>query len=397
MRNQWIHFYSGFVTIRASGHGLERLINNLMRNGIQVWDVKKHGPEAITFKISLKEVKKIRAIVRHSGCKVAFTGRTGMPFYIKRLFKNSGFLAGAILFLAVIFILSNMIWGIEIKGAEPATEYKIKKELDAIGVKTGKLQFLVEDPEGIQRAISNAVNEITWVGVELQGTTYHLQVVEKTIPEEPEKLGPQNLIATKKAIIVDMFVEEGQPKVSINDHVKPGQLLVSGEIGKEGETKSVSAKGEVFGETWYKSEVSLPLKSRFQVFNGNEKQRHYLKLGKFPLQIWGFGKHTFEQFKEEKEEKQFHFLKWKLPVTYVQESIRESEDLIRTYSEEEAVEVAKEMARKDIKNDLPEDATIKGEKILRQTTQNGKVYLSIHFQVIENIAKSYPIIQGESE
>lgn len=397
MRNQWVHFYTGVVTVKVTGRGLERFINRLSGEGISVWDVRKHGPDSLTLKLTLVHAKQIRHLARDSGCKLKFIGRTGFPFLFRRLLKNSGFLGGAILFILILFLLSNMIWGIEITGADPETEYKIKQELDSIGVKRGQLQFLVDGPEGIQRSISDALEELTWVGVELKGTTYHLQVVEKTIPEEPEKLGPQNLIATKKAVIVDMFVEEGQPKVEIHDHVKPGQLLVSGEIGKEGETKSIAAKGEVFGETWYISEVIQPLKSKFEVFSGNEKRKHYLRIGEFSLPIWGFGAIEFEQYKKESEEKTFQFLKWTLPIAFVEETLRESEDLIRVYSEDEAIKVATERARMDVINGLPEDAEIKGEKILRQREQNGKVYLTMHFQVIENIAKSYPIIQGESE
>jgi similar to stage IV sporulation protein len=55
------------------------------------------------------------------------------------------------------------------------------------------------------------------------------------------------------------------------------------------------------------------------------------------------------------------------------------------------------MARKDIKSLLPEDAKIKGEKVLRQLVKNGKVNLIVHFQVIENIAEPQPITQGDSE
>lgn len=397
MRNHWIYYYSGIITVKVTGSGLERFINELTRNDILIWNVKKHGTETLTFKMSLSNMGELRSIVRHTGCKIKFLKRTGLPFLLKRMIKNAGFLIGALLFSIIVFILSNMVWGIEIDGADPATEYKIRKELDTIGVKTGKLQFFLDEPEAIQRAITNKIEEVTWIGVELQGTTYHMQVVEKNVPEEPEKLGPQNLVAIKKAVIVDMFVEEGQPVVEIHDHVKPGQLLVSGEIGKEGEKKPVSAKGEILGETWYKSDVVLPLESTFQVFNGNEKRKHSIQFGSFSLPIWGFGDHQYKQFETESEKNTLRFLKWELPISYEKDTYRESEKVTRIYTEKEAIEVAKEMARRDIKNGLPEDATIKGEKVLRQTTQNGKVYLSMHFQVIENIAKSYPIIQGESE
>ena len=85
-----------------------------------------------------------------------------------------------------------------VKGADPATEYKINKELDKMGVKVGNLQFFVDNVESIQRQLTNNIEEITWVGVELQGTTYHLQVVEKNEPEKPEYLSPQHLVAKEK-------------------------------------------------------------------------------------------------------------------------------------------------------------------------------------------------------
>ncbi|MFB6465766.1 sporulation protein YqfD [Cytobacillus sp. Hz8] len=397
MKNQWILFFSGIVAVKVSGNGIERLINKCIRSGIYIWNVKRHGTHAVTLKIGLQDVHKLRHAARDSDCKIEFLRRSGVPFLLKRLMKNGGFLAGAILFLFIIFILSNMVWGIEIKGANPATEYKIRKELDKMGVKVGQLQFFINNVEGIQSELTNQIDEITWVGVELKGTTYSLKVVEKNEPKKPKQVDRQNLVAKKKAVIVDMFVEEGQPMVEVNQHVKKGQLLVSGVIGKEGETKEVPAKGKVYGETWYKTEVELPLETTFQVFNGKEKRKHYLKLGKWQVPIWGFGKLEFNQYETEVNEKKVRFLKWQIPISYTEKTFREREKVERSYSKKEAVNIAKEMARKDIKSHLSEDAIIKGENVLQQSFENGKVKLSIHFQIIENIAVGQPIIQGDSE
>ncbi|WP_338451574.1 sporulation protein YqfD [Niallia oryzisoli] len=397
MKNRWIIFFSGIITVKISGKGLERLLNTLIRNGLFIWQVRRQGVESITFKMKLSDVKEFRKYIRGSGCKVTFYKREGFPFLLKRLLHNSGFLAGSILFVLVILLLSNMIWGIQVKGADPATEYKIHKELDKMGVKVGKLQFFVDNVESIQRQLTDNVEEITWVGVELQGTTYHLQVVEKNEPKQPEYLSPQNLVANKKAVIVDMFVEEGQAVVDIHDSVEEGQLLVSGLIGKEGQNVQVPAKGKVWGETWYRSDVELPLKSTFQVFNGNEKRKYYLKIADFRIPIWGFGKIEYKEYETESNEKAIQFLKWKLPLSFINETHRDKEVETRIYSKEEAFQVAKEMAKLDIKNRLSEDSKIKGEKILHQSLDNGKVSLSIHFQIIENIAEGQPIIQGESE
>ena len=397
MKNQWIEFYKGVVTVKAHGKGIERFINSLTRDKIHIWNVRSHGTSAITFQMNLRDAKKIRKYARDSECKLEFQQREGIPFLTIRMLRNSGFLIGAFLFLVVITLLSNMVWGIEIKGANPATEYKIQKELEEMGVKTGKLQFFIDNVEAIQKGLTNNVKEITWVGVELKGTTYHLQVVEKNEPEKIEALGPQHLIAKKKAIIENMFVEEGQPVVSIHDRVVPGQLLVSGLVGKEEEPEVVSAKGEVFGETWYKSTVTLPINSTFQVFNGNEKEKHYLEIGSWKIPIWGFGKTEFKEHEKEENKKSLRFLSWDLPLSYQNETFRERQTITRTYTNKEAVEVAKEMARQDIKSLLDDNAKIKGEKVLHQSADNGKVTLSIHFQIIENIAQGQPFTQGDAE
>ncbi len=393
MKNQWIEFYSGIVSVKVTGKGIERLINKLIRNEISIWNVRRHGSETVIFQMKLKDIKKMRIISRESGCKMKFLNRIGAPFLYKHLSRNSGIFIGAIVFIVVILLLSNMVWGVEIKGANPATEYKIRKELDKMGIETGKLQFFIDDVENIQRQLTHNIQVITWVGVELKGTTFHLEVVEKKEPKKVEEMGPQNLVAKKEAVITKIFVEKGQQLVNANDHVSKGELLVAGTIGKEGQTELVSAKGEIIGETWYKSNVELPLQSTFQVFNGNEKEKHSVKLGNVNIPFWGFGKPKYKEFETEMSAKNVRFLKWELPISFVNTTFRESEQVTRTYSNEEAVEIAKEIARKDIKSQLSEDANIKGEKILQQAIENGKVKLAIHFQIIENIAEGQPIIK----
>ena len=54
-------------------------------------------------------------------------------------------------------------------------------------------------------SFTNNIEEITWVGVELKGTTYHLQVVEKNEPEQTEYLSPQNLVAKEEGGHCELF------------------------------------------------------------------------------------------------------------------------------------------------------------------------------------------------
>lgn len=398
MKNQWIEFLRGIVTVKTTGKGIERFINMLTRDGISIWNVKSHGTQTIIFQMKLEDAKKIRRYAKKTECKISFLHRRGFPFLTLRLLRNSGFLIGAVAFFAVVTLLSNMVWGIEIKGANPATEYKIQKELEKMEVKTGKFQFFIPNAEDIQRNLTDRVQEITWVGVELKGTTYHFQVVEKNEPEQTEHTGPRHLVAKKKAVIVDMFVEEGLPQVDINEMVKPGQILVSGIYGKEDKAKTVSAKGEVFGETWYKVQAKQPLNNTLHVFNGKEKIKHHLKIGNWKLPIWGYGKIEFKEFEAEENEKKLQFLKWKLPISYQYTTYRERELISKNYTKKEAIELAMESARNKIKSELDENAKIKGENVLHQSSDNGKVTVLVHFQIIENIAQAQSFTpQGDAE
>ncbi|WP_163101902.1 sporulation protein YqfD [Peribacillus alkalitolerans] len=395
MKNHWINFFSGYVQVKALGIGIERFINEMVRRNIPIWNVKRVGNEIVIFYISLKDIHKLRAIVRKSDCKVTFKQRKGAPFLTKRLLKNSGFLLGFISFLLSLFILSNMVWGIEIKGAKPETEYQIKQELDKMGVEIGKIQFFLDDVETIQRKLSDRIGAITWIGVELKGTTYHFEVVEKKQPKEAAKISRQHLVASKKAIIRKLFVEKGQAVVSINDYVQKGQLLVSGIYGNEKNPEIVSAKGEIMGETWYKTSIEVPLKSTFSVFSGKEQTKHYITIYGFEVPVWGFKKVDYPQFETDVTVKPFSFLKWKLPISYSKKVIRDKEEVTREYKKDEAIKQGIRMAKQDLSKVIPSDAKIIGEKILHESIDNGKVNLLIHYQVIENIAIGQPIIQGD--
>jgi similar to stage IV sporulation protein len=395
MKNQWLNFFSGSVKVHIQGRGIERFINTCMRHGIQIWKVKKHEDHTASFYMLLKDVSKIRLAARGSECKLYFVGRSGMPFLIKKTLLNSGVLVGAFLFLLLLFLVSNMVWSIQVKGAKPETEHLLLKELKKMGIERGAFQFMIDDPETIQRKLTDNIEAITWVGVELKGTTFYFQVVEKNQPEQPEEIGVRHLVAKKKAVITNMFIEEGQPLVSVNDHVSKGQILVSAFIGKEGQTKTVPARGKIFGETWYKSTVVLPLQTTFRVFTGNYYEKHFISFKNISLPVWGFKKPTFSKYEMDLQKTPLRFWRFELPIFYERVIYREKEQVTRSYSWEEAFQKAKEMARQELLEKLEEDSTIKGEKILHQAKENGKVRIEIHYQVIENIGIPQPIIQGD--
>ncbi|WP_102345553.1 sporulation protein YqfD [Bacillus sp. Marseille-P3661] len=395
MKNQWTKYFSGYVKIKVTGILIEPFLNQCAREDVIIWNIKKQGTNTVIGYLPLEEVHKLRKIIRKSDCKLEFIGREGFPFFIKRMIKNSGFVIGLIFAFLIMFILSNIVWNINVTGANPEIEYELRQELTEMGIKRGKFLFFLPNTDDIQMQLTEKVSSVTWVGVRLTGTTYNLEVVEKKVAEEPELLSPRHLIAKKKAVIYDYFVEQGQPIIKINDFVKEGQILVSGIIGKEGKTEIVPSKGKVFGEIWYKSQVVVPLETVFSVYTGESKTKHYLNILGYSIPVWGFGKVSFNQYETEIRDHQLKFLKWQLPVIYNQQIVREETEHIRKYDLETAVSVGKEIGRKELRAKLGDEAIIKGENVLHQVEENGKVKLTIHYQVIEDIASPQPIIQGD--
>ena len=390
-----MHFFSGSVKAVITGKGTERFINECVRQGIVVWDVKKPGTHALSFSMYLKDIKKIRRVVRKNDCKLRFIGKKGLPFLVQKAIYNSGFLIGAFLFLIIVTLLSNMVWGIKVEGAKPETEHLIIKELKKLGVEKGKLQFFIEDNESLQRHLEEAINDITWIGVELNGTTYHFEVVEKNQPDPPEQYSPRNLVANKTAIIKKLIVEEGRPVKAVNDLVKKGDILVSGKIGKEGEEVYVPARGKIYGETWYKSSVEVEITTKLNVMTGENKQKHYISIGDLRIPVWGYGKVEYKEYQTEIDKRPIKFFNWELPIAYEKVAIRESEEITRKYTTNEAVEEAKRIGRNALEQDLDSDAEIIEEKVLRQSINNGKVKLEIKYNVIENIVTTIPLVQGD--
>ncbi|MBM7701480.1 sporulation protein YqfD [Metabacillus iocasae] len=395
MKNEWTNFVTGTVGILIRGKGIERFLNNCIREQIQLLNIKRTDEESVSAEMLLKDLSKVRVLIRDADCKLYFRKRQGMPFLIKRMLKNSGFVLGLVAFFVILTLLSNMVWKIEITGAQPHTEYEIVKELEEMGVKRGKLQFLLDSPEMIQYKLTNNMSNITWVGVELKGTSYHFQVVEKNEPKAQEQLSPQNIVASKKATITHMFIEKGQPLVKVNDVVERGQPLVSGLIGKEGNQKVIAAKGKVYGETWYKSNIEIPLQTNFQVVTGQSYNHYYFYVGHLKIPMWTFTKEEFEKKKVESTKRPIYFLRWKLPLSYEKIIVREQEEVERKYSVVEAVQQGIKDGREKVMSQLDEDGKIKDEKVLHQREDNGKVKLSILYQVIENVAVTQPIIQGD--
>lgn len=395
MDKRWLTLFFGQVEIKVSGAHVESFMNRCLQNGVALSNIKRLNEDSMVCTLRSEDVRQLRLLLKESDCKFRVLGRKGMPFYLRKLSLKKGFVGGLILFTALLFVLSNMVWNVQVSGADPKVEHEIRQVLNDLGVQNGKFQSSLPSPENIQYAINDRVDKVAWVGANLNGTTYNFRVVEKEVPKQEKKLTPRNLVASKEAVVHDIYVEQGKAKVKPNDYVQKGDVLVSGKIGKKHHHKIIPAKGKVFGETWYETTVSVPLSSDFKTYTGKQTAHHAVKILGLRIPYWGFSSPEFQHYDVKTKKTPVHFLGWKLPVSLEKKSYLQTKEVEHSYTKKQAVKAAKQLGKKDLQTKLGKKDKIKSGKILRRSLENGKVKVLLYYTVIEDIAEEQPLVQNK--
>lgn len=392
MRNLMREWLEGHVTVIIRGKRFERLVNLAVREGIQIWNISRTNNGQGQFDILIRDYFRLRPLLRETGCRSHVTQRGGLPFWLIRLRLRAGFGIGALLFLIGMYMLSTFVWTVEVEGTLKVSPDKVAQVAEKVGIKEGAWKPKLKEPVVLQKEMSKLLPEASWIGVHIEGTKAIIQIVEKEKHDPAVVLGPRNLIAKKKAMIHRVEAEAGKSMVNVNQYVEKGQVLISGIIGNDTRQGLVAAKGKVEGEVWYVSDVSVPLTRTSSHLTGDKQDLFYLVVGGYAVRIWPFATVEFEQFKASEKRLQLGFEQYNLPVGWKKVTQYKMENRKQTIDTEAAIEKAKQFARKDVLSRAGKDAVIKDEKVLHVKTENGKVYLSIHYAVIENIASEQPIV-----
>ncbi|WP_255357901.1 sporulation protein YqfD [Geomicrobium sp. JCM 19037] len=372
------------------------MLNECIQHDISFVNVERKNVSHVQAIMNIPDVKKLRKIARNYPIKVSFGERKGMYLYKQKGFRRFGFVAGILVFFLVVGLLSQMVWRVDVEGASPQIEHEIRVWAQDQGLAPGSPQWRIPAESELQQRVSEEVPGATWIGVEKRGTSYQFQVVEQQLAEEREALSPRNLVAMKNGVIHELYVENGRAAVELNDVVQVGDLLISGLIGREGEESAIAAEGTIRAETWYQGQVQVPMTLRGETYTGERASQYELRLGDFAWQFWGRGvEEDFDNFHEQTESIKLPlvFTTIELPIERTTYSERGQREI--SYSVDEASERAKQVADRELRRQLGPDAEVISENILQTRTDNGKVTVSIHYEVIENIAEEAPISQGE--
>ncbi|MBO8164104.1 MAG: sporulation protein YqfD [Brevibacillus sp.] len=392
MRNVLKEWTEGHVTIAVRGKRFERLINMAVREGFYIWNIRRRSPEEGECDILVRDYFRLRPLLRETGCRCRVVRREGMPFWLIRMRLRPGFTIGIFLFFLGLYMLSSLIWSVEIVGARNIPAEELQQAASKIGIKPWAWKVKLKEPQYLQQQLLAMVPDASWIGVELKGTKAIIQVVEKEQPEPPKMYSPRHLIAKKKAVIHRIQAEAGKTVVKVNQFVDKGQVLISGVIGSGGRQALVAARGRVEGEVWYVVNVSVPLTQTRYSYTGEQQSRYSLLAGEYAIRLWPLRPEPFERFKHSEERAYLGYGDFRLPLGWKKETLYAVEEQKQKRSREEAIALAKRIAQHDVLKKAGEDARIKDEKVLHTKEEDGKVYLSVHYAVIEDITEEQPIV-----
>lgn len=267
---------NGILTIELQSRKLEKIINILNKNDIQISNIKKLSINVIEFDIDLNNYEKLDSLLTDTNSQIKIIKQTGITFFVQRLKKRISMLIGILIFAGIIAYLSNFIWGIDISTEKNISPYEIRQELNKLGINAGVNKNII-NVYHIEEELSKIDDNIMWARVRIIGSKLKVNIVERQAPPAiVNNDTPCNLIAKRDGIVLRVYTKAGTSVVKSGDVVKKGQILVKGEQGNEGSVYQVHASGDVIARTYYDETREVPIAKIKKSRTGNKIENYYI-------------------------------------------------------------------------------------------------------------------------
>ena len=354
----------------------EKILNILWHNEIYTSQVVKVDLTTVRFKIPFEDYKEAEGLIKKYKGKMRVVGKSGIIVFILRMRKKSSLVIGGILFLGVLYYLSNYIWAIDIQTKENLSPFEVRQELESLGIKPGLKKSSI-NVYNIEKKMEDINDQIMWIRTRIEGSTLKLVIEEKVNPPSTEKTLPNQVIAKMDGEVKRVFTTSGNPAVIPGSIVKTGDVLILPIQGREGFEKDVKPSGTVIANTFYEKSMEVQI-------NGKKLERTGKKDKDIYLSFWGkkiyFKKaiNGFESY-DKIEENSGLFNK----TIYFERAGKEV-----AIDKETAVKESLEKLKTSLEKTLSNDAKIIDDKITVEDIQGGKISVKVIFTVEQNIANN---------
>ncbi|MGI6264882.1 MAG: sporulation protein YqfD [Acutalibacteraceae bacterium] len=254
----WLRYLLGWVEWRAEGGFFERFLNLAASKEIPLWHTRRQEI-ALLGGCYARHYRRLRPLARKSGVHLRVQKRHGWPFWARRYRTHSGLAVGAALMLAILHLLSQRVWVIDVRGNEAVPAEQIESVARELGVREGVRQEDIRLRD-IQLGAIEKMPALSWISVNVEGCAAHIEVSERITADQPPDLSkPTNLKAARDGRIVAVRLAEGAATVKPGDAVAKGMLLASGIVETKNGHLLKHARGEVIARTERSFSVTVPL------------------------------------------------------------------------------------------------------------------------------------------
>lgn len=379
-----------YVLIRINTNKKSKVILKLNKINVDIRNVR-YEDKAIILEVLSEDLKRIKKYLLSE--KVEIIGDTGI-YEAKRIIKNNMQLIVSVIFgLLVFLVLSNVVVKVNVVHQSSEIRQLLSGALEERGVKPLTFKKSYQEYEDVITDIKNAYKDkIEWLEIDVQGMVINVRVEERIINEDKQEDANCHIVAAKSGVIRSILTEKGVAMVRLNDFVKKDDILINGEIMLNEEVKNnVCAKGEVYAEVWYKVGVSLPL---------DYVEEEYTKKMRFNFMVKDKNEEYVILKSRVKEKEVKNVLLFKLfNLEFYLQKEYEVRRVNKTYTEEEALNKAKELAyeKMAIKGNKQTDKI--HEKYLKKNINNGNLDIDMFIAIEEQIGvkKYYSISESDTD
>lgn len=381
--------FNSKIRLKIKGKNINRFLKRLNLNKIEIWEIKYSKENELEILIKAQDYKKVKKL--KTIYDIVIIDTKGILKIKQTIKKNQIFFGTVLIGLIFLIICSNLIFKIEIIHTNKEIRNILLEELKDQGIKKYHFKKSYDQIQVIKKQIiENHKEKIEWLEIENIGTKYLIRVEERKIIKEPEGIENRHIVASKSAIIKKIEAQQGEIVKNINDYVKQGDIVISGEIKLYDQVKKViPAIGKIYGEVWYETKVTYPLVRKREKLLSHKKKVFVLTIGQTKWEIL-----NFKPFKEKRIIKETKYKNQLVPISFGIEEQQEIKIIEEINTLEEAINKAIYKAEEKIKERLQEEEYIIEQKSLNVITKHSKIELEVFYAVYENIT-NYKLIEEE--
>lgn len=330
---------------------------------------------------SYDNYKRIR---RRYDCTILkYYGKKGLYYFFN---KYKYMFVSLIWGIILISILQNTIFDVVINTDDDNLYETISNSLRKYDILKYKKKKSFEEISFIkEKILEENKDDLEWIEIKEIGCKYEIMITKRVKGKE-NNLNDNicHIVAKKDGLIKHITSSKGEKLKAINDYVKKGDIIISGNIIKGEDTikNKVCASGNVYGEVWYTVNISVPYNFTEYINTGKIINHYYLDI--FGKEFTIIGKYDSNNVMSNKKliiDKPYLFFK----LYKEEKSIYEYKSY--KLSKEEAYNEAIKRADAKIKNKLLSDEYIISKKVLKKEEFSSKIVLEIFFKVYENIGE----------